>query len=607
MSAYEHILDRLGDAVVHRNGNQSEARCPSHDDRRASLSIGVGTKSDPCAVLCCQAGCGVEAVLAAIGLELGALYDSWWEPSRNGSNWDPIAVYDYADEHDGLLFQCVRFHPKDFRQRRPDGRGGWIWSLKETRRVLYRLPQVIEAVAAGRRIWVVEGEKDVHAIERKGHVATCNPMGAGKGKWRQEYAETLRGANVVVVADRDNEGREHARRIAQSLEGVAASVSVVEAAVGKDASDHLAAGKTVDEFVALQEDADEEQRRPEVLRELDVERMLSTPPPPVPWIVEPILARGCVTMLAGREGRGKSMLALALASAIGRATGLIDVAGMRVGLSGHVLYVDAENGEHEAHRRIHGLSVQSGMFRYFEANGFDLKRQMVLLEELVKKHKPDVLILDSLRSLAPGLDENDSMQAEAALRPLVRLAQQLNIAILILHHASRASGEYRGSTAIGAAVELGFTLSRIEDDPMAATRRKLQCWKSRPAAEPAPQWLTIKPDEGGGIMLREAAAYEPERSHPVQDAIEEVLRGLIEEACGGCGDPSGDHNTTTPQPPSWTGADFARAVGREPADWSVRQVVARLEGAGLIHLGDDGRWQPGPRPDADDAQEGQDG
>ena len=206
--------------------------------------------------------------------------------------------------------------------------------------------------------------------------------------------------------------------------------------------------------------------------------MLATPPPPVPWVVEPILARGCVTMLAGREGHGKSMLALALGAAIGKATFLCDIAGMPVGISGQVLYVDAENGEHEAHRRVHGLSVQSGMLRYFEANGYDLKQHLVLIEELVRKHKPKVLILDSLRSLAPGLDENDSQQAEAVLRPLVRIAQLHDIAILILHHASRASGEYRGSTAIGAAVELGFTLSRNDEDPMGATRRKLTCWKS---------------------------------------------------------------------------------------------------------------------------------
>ena len=105
----------------------------------------------------------------------------------------------------------------------------------------------------------------------------------------------------------------------------------------------------------------------------------------------------------------------------------------------------------------------------------------------------------------------------------MRLGQTLNIATLILHHASRMSGEYRGSTAIGAAVELGFTLSRHDEDPMAATRRKLQCWKPRPAAEPEPRWLTIKPDISGDILLMEAAPYEPPPRTVVRDEIEEAL------------------------------------------------------------------------------------
>ena len=331
----------------------------------------------------------------------------------------------------------------------------------------------------------------------------------------------------------------------------------------------------------------------EVLRVLDVDRMLRTAPPPVPWVMEPILARGCVTMLAGREGRGKSMFALATAAGVGRGTKLLDVAGMPVGLSGHVFYVDAENGEHEAHRRIHGLSIEPGSLTYVEANGFDLKRHLVLLDDLVRQCEPKLLVLDSLRSLAPGLDENDSMQAEAALRPIVRLTQELQIATLILHHASRMSGEYRGSTAIGAAVELGFTLSRHDEDPMAATRRKLSCWKSRPAAEPEPRWLTIKPDISGDILLMEAAPYEPPPRAPVQDEIEEALRDLVEGGCS-CSDPIGGATTTTP---SWSGADFARAVGRDKADGTVRKAVRRLEDAGLIHRNGDGRWH---RSDADD-------
>ncbi len=70
---------------------------------------------------------------------------------------------------------------------------------------------------------------------------------------------------------------------------------------------------------------------------------------------------------------------------------------------GRVLYVDAENGEREAHRRVHGLNVKPGTLIYVEADGFNLKTHMHEIEALVDEHNPGLLILDSLRSLAPAL------------------------------------------------------------------------------------------------------------------------------------------------------------------------------------------------------------
>src|SRR5262245_63486625 len=54
-----------------------------------------------------------------------------------------VAAYDYTDDEGELLYQVVRLEPKDFRQRRPDGKDGWTWSAGE-RRVLYRLPELVQ-------------------------------------------------------------------------------------------------------------------------------------------------------------------------------------------------------------------------------------------------------------------------------------------------------------------------------------------------------------------------------------------------------------------------------------------------------------------------------
>jgi 5S rRNA maturation endonuclease (ribonuclease M5) len=245
MSAVDQFLSHL--EGVKRTEKGWEAKCPAHDDRHASLTVTTG--DDGRVLVKCHAGegCPTERIVAAVGLTLRDLYES---ESNNGRRI--VATYDYEDEAGALLYQVVRYEPKGFLQRRPDGRGGWVWKLGSMRRVLFRLPQVIEASTAGRTIYIVEGEKDVLALEAAGEVATCNAQGAGK--WRDSFSKVLKGADVVIVRDRDDEGRKHAEKVATSLDSIAASVRIVEAAEGKDAADHLGAGRAVDEFVRVEPD-----------------------------------------------------------------------------------------------------------------------------------------------------------------------------------------------------------------------------------------------------------------------------------------------------------------------------------------------------------------
>ncbi len=83
-----------------------------------------------------------------------------------------VATYDYRDERGELLFQVVRYDPKDFRQRRPKPGGGWVWSVKGVRVVPYRLPELL--ARPDEPVFVVEGEKDVDNLGRIGVLATCN-------------------------------------------------------------------------------------------------------------------------------------------------------------------------------------------------------------------------------------------------------------------------------------------------------------------------------------------------------------------------------------------------------------------------------------------------
>ena len=235
---------------VTRNGDGWTAKCPAHDDGTASLSITEG--ADGRTLLHCHAGCTPEAVCAALKIRTADLFTL--KPKSRKGRFNIATTYDYNDETGKLLFQVCRMEPKDFRQRRPDGNGGWIWKMDGIKKVLFRLPEILHDVQDGKLIYICEGEKDVLKMVEHGFLATCNPGGAKK--WQDSYTETLRGATVAIIADKDKAGRNHAQLVAAKLHGVAKSVRVLElpdtdGKPVKDAFDFFAAGGDAGQIAGL--------------------------------------------------------------------------------------------------------------------------------------------------------------------------------------------------------------------------------------------------------------------------------------------------------------------------------------------------------------------
>ena len=142
--------------------------------------------------------------------------------------------------------------PKSFRQRKPDGKGGWTNKLDGVRQVPYRLPQLLQAVAEKQAVFIVEGEKDGNNLVKLGFVATCNAGGAGK--WPTELVPPFKGANIIIIPDNDKSGRNHCRVVGEALKDVAASIHVLELPdlpEKGDVSDWIAAGGTADQLRAL--------------------------------------------------------------------------------------------------------------------------------------------------------------------------------------------------------------------------------------------------------------------------------------------------------------------------------------------------------------------
>ena len=229
--------DSIAQALeARRSGSSWMAKCPAHDDHNPSLSI---REVDGKVLLHCHAGCAQHDVIDALKAR------GVWQPERT-ENPRIVAEYDYTDEQGNLLYQVVRYQPKDFKQRRPDGCGGWTWR-KGARQVLYHLPEVLEAPI----VFVVEGERDVETLREYGFVATTNAGGA-KAHWAPQFTEALKGREVILIPDNDAPGRKRVLNIARALLGKVARLVVLELEGGaKDATEWFGQGHSELELIAL--------------------------------------------------------------------------------------------------------------------------------------------------------------------------------------------------------------------------------------------------------------------------------------------------------------------------------------------------------------------
>jgi 5S rRNA maturation endonuclease (ribonuclease M5) len=237
-----HIADNLLTVCQDRGltfkkqGAEFYASCPFHKDgKRPNFRVNNEKNTWMCDV-CGEGGSVVEFIAKLENRDKKEVYHE-----LAGSNIAPhgeiVATYDYKDRFGTLAYQVCRLLPKSFRQRRPDGKGDWIWNTEGVEKILYRLPELQNP--KNPYVWIVEGEKDVETLRGIGMVATCNCSGAGK--WHDAYAEALKGKDIVLCGDNDEPGRKHMKQVLASLEPHANSVRKIEIpAPAKDISDFAA-------------------------------------------------------------------------------------------------------------------------------------------------------------------------------------------------------------------------------------------------------------------------------------------------------------------------------------------------------------------------------
>jgi hypothetical protein len=465
VTAIDRVLAQL--AGVRGTDGRFEAKCPAHDDQHASLSVTTG--DDGRVLLKCHAGCEASAIVTALHLEWADLF-----PPREGPTNRIEATYDYRDEAGTLLFQVVRVPPKPdgkkvFLQRRPDGAGGWIWKLGDTRRVLYRLPEL----KGHTTVLVPEGEKDVESLRRVGVTATCNSGGAGQ--WRDEHAQQLRTAGVECVAvlpDNDVTGEVHARAVARSCHaaGLAVKIVVLPGLPPKgDVSDYLTTHSKADLATcvvgALPFDPSESVAAPingKPFTLTSIGDLLAEPDDQVEWVVEDRIPAGAIILLAGRPKAGKSTLARDLAFAV--ATGERWL-GWRTHF-GATWYLGLEDKRSEIRRHFRMMGATgTEPIRIFA--GQAPSEILPALHALALTERPALIIVDTAQRLIRAKDLSDYAEVTSRFEPLLWLARETGATLVLLTHASTHADRtgldaVLGSTALTGSADNVFVLQRTD-------------------------------------------------------------------------------------------------------------------------------------------------
>jgi putative DNA primase/helicase len=480
MGALERLtaaLETHGSPVV-----KGFARCPAHPDSNPSLKVSQGDRG---ALVNCFAGCTPQAVTEALGLKLADLMDQ----TATSTEQKPVVVatYRYENENRELLYEVTRLEPKGFRQRCPDGQGGWKYKLAGVRRVLFRLPEIRAALAVDPsvRIVIAEGEKDVNTLVALGIVATCSPGGAGK--WVDEYAAQLQGARAVtIIADRDTPGYSHAHQVKASLKASGITdLGIVHATKGKDATDALTT-RGLDYTEAFEPVTDKELGR---LRQttktvsaptvgvpsmLAVRRASLIEPESVEFLWRPWLPRK-LTICDGHPGQGKSTLSIEFAARTTTGGPWPDGTSTT---PASVLIVNVEDGAADT---IVPRLIASGAdldmvfivdgLKNVDENGDDdpmaFSLRAIAETKATAKDIGNVglIVLDPLMALLPG-DTNSYKDSEmrSVLRPWSTLADELGACVLLVRHLTKGSQggpallRGQGSVGVIGAARCGFAV-----------------------------------------------------------------------------------------------------------------------------------------------------
>lgn len=427
------------------------ARCPCHDDKKQSLSIGRGQKG---VVLKCQAGCDTRDIIARVGLKPRDLfYDSQEKPQEKRRI---VATYNYPG---GV--QKIRYSDKSFSWRQPDGKGGWIWNRQGVKPSLYIAADELTGAVA-----VVEGEKDADNLHRLGWDAVSGADGAGPGKWKPEYTEQIKGLSVCIFQDNDDVGKAYAQETAAALHGVASQVWVLDLSrVWPEIPEHGDVSDLIAKFG--------DEKACELIAQLATSTPEWEPAPPeedpflscfktlgdfeeeeATWLVPGWIPEGQITLMAADGGIGKTTLWCNIIAAISSGRRCILDPPEHTREPQRVAFLTTEDSVRKKLRkklRLAGANMNNIITPDFLADKSgalrDLKFGRPEMGKFVRHFRPALCVFDPVQGfIPPDINMGSRNAMRDCMAPLISLGEETGTTFLVVCHTNKrpkASGRDR--------------------------------------------------------------------------------------------------------------------------------------------------------------------
>ena len=429
-----------------------------------------------------------------------------------------IARYDYTNEDGEIVYSKLKYEPKDFRWKSEQG-----YSIKGIKRIPYALTEVLDA--GNKYIFLCEGEKDADALRVRNMIGTTF---GGASDIPDEALHYFKGKRIFIVGDYDTAGMKRVRDTYKKLQPIASVVKHCwlegQGQDCNDLSDWFAAGNSVATLKEIvkncPENFEELQREPNY-RFLTYQDIMTMTPPK--FLVDGFLQENSLAMIWGHSGSYKSFIALDFALCV--ATGK-DFFGHNVSL-GTVLYVAAEGSSGFKNRTtawVEHYDKKIDNF-YLIPMALDINEERTIDDLLADismyQIKPKLLILDTLARVSGNSEENSASDMSKIINHLDKFREATGATCLIVHHSGKSGSQYRGSSAIYAAMDTSIQIAKDDMYCVLTSDKMKDC-------EPFEQMMfeMKKIEFLGGQSLVATLDEQPDRQTKAQELLN-LIKDLL--------------------------------------------------------------------------------